>query len=74
MKLDMTRLQAAHAAHTAATQELLNANAIHAAAAKAAESELAAAQGEVDMLASEVASQAAAIAAFNQANPAPAAA
>lgn len=69
MKLDLSRLQAAHAAHTAATQELLNSNAVHAAAAKAADAEVGVAQTEVDTLAIEVANQAAAISAFNAANP-----
>lgn len=65
MKLDLTKLKAAADAHTAATQELLNSNAAHAAAAGSAASELAAAQAEIDTLTAEVASQTTAIVAFN---------
>ncbi|HYA07488.1 MAG TPA: hypothetical protein VEF90_16505 [Xanthobacteraceae bacterium] len=70
MKLDLSKLHAAAAAHTAATQALLDANSAHAAAAKAAQDELADAQGQIDALAAEVASQTSAIAEFNAANPA----
>lgn len=71
MSLDLTKLQAAAAAHTAATQVLLDANAAHVASAKDAVAKLAAAQAEIDALAAEVTSQTSQIVAFNAANSAP---
>ena len=68
MALDLTKLQAAAAAHTASTQTLLDANAAHVAAAKAAVAGETAAQAEVDTLTSEIVSQTAQIDAFNAAN------
>ena len=67
MTLDLTRLQAAAAAHTAATQVLLDANAAHVANAKDAVDKLTAAQVEIDALTTEVTSQTSQIVAFNTA-------
>ena len=73
MKLDLSRLQAAHSAHTAATQALLDTNAAAKSAASDANASIVAAQAEVDTLVNEIDTQTSAINAFNLANPAPAA-
>ena len=68
MALDTTRLHSALAAHTAATQALLNHNATNAATAKAAADSAASDQATLDQLAAEVEAQTAALTGFNVAN------
>ena len=74
MALDFTRIHSALAAHTAATQALLNHNATNAAAAKAAATEAAADKAALDTLAAEVEAQTSTLTGFNSANGIPAAA
>lgn len=68
MSINLDGLKAAHAAHTAATQVLLDANATHVAAAAKAKADDEAAQSAIDILAKEVTDQAQAIATFNASN------